>query len=82
MAAGDCMDSATYSYLVGKTTAWSIVSETCQASYVLHKDMLPSSLNEREWLQLANDFETQWDSPHRCGVIDGKHIRIQVISCS
>ncbi|XP_036340050.1 putative nuclease HARBI1 isoform X2 [Rhagoletis pomonella] len=32
---------------------------------------------EKEWLDVANDFETLWQFPHTLGAIDGKHIRIK-----
>lgn len=81
LATGDSMDSATYSYLVGKSTATSIVGETCRAIWdCLHDEVLPSSLTTDQWLQKANEFETIWNFSHCVGAIDGKHVAIHVCS--
>lgn len=81
LATGDSMDSTTYSYLVGKTTASSIIGETCQVLWdCLHEEVLPSTLTVDDWLKKAKDFETIWNFPHCCGAMDGKHIQIQACS--
>lgn len=33
--------------------------------------------SEREWLQVTEKFEQQWNFPHAIGAIDGKHVVIQ-----
>lgn len=34
------------------------------------------TLNEANWLKIANEFNVKWQLPHCCGAFDGKHIPI------
>jgi len=40
--------------------------------------LLPGRLKERDWLDIANDYENSWNFVHCIGAIDGKHVIIQV----
>ncbi|XP_032688142.1 protein ALP1-like [Odontomachus brunneus] len=66
-----------YQYLVGLTTASTIISETCKAIWDLCPLVLPDQLTERDWLDIANDYDKQWNFIHCIGTIDGKHVIIQ-----
>lgn len=73
------MNSMAYSYLIGLTTSSNIISETCEAIWnCLHQQVLPTFLEEEDWLRIACGFETKWNFNHCIGAIDGKHIMIQV----
>ena len=77
-ASGDSMSSMSYQYLIGLTTVTNIIKETCNAIWIcLQKKVLPSSLTENEWLNIAHEFEQTWNFPHCIGAIDGKHVLIQ-----
>lgn len=79
LASGDSMTSMSYQYLVGKTTASTIIHETCEAIWNhLCPLVLSSRLTERDWLNIAHNFEEKWNFVHCIGAIDGKHVNIQV----
>ncbi|XP_011860305.1 PREDICTED: putative nuclease HARBI1, partial [Vollenhovia emeryi] len=78
LASGDSMTSMSYQYLVGVTTVSNIIRETCAAIWdCLSPVVLSGKLEERDWLDIANDFENIWNFPHCIGAIDGKHVIIQ-----
>ncbi|XP_071632346.1 putative nuclease HARBI1 [Temnothorax longispinosus] len=78
LASGDSMSSMSYQYLIGLTTISNIIEETCNAIWIcLQKKVLPSSLTETEWLNIAHEFEEKWNFHHCVGAIDGKHVLIQ-----
>ncbi|XP_071580467.1 putative nuclease HARBI1 [Temnothorax nylanderi] len=78
LATGDCMTSTAYQYLVGFTTASNIIGETCEALWnCLNKEVLPFPLKTTDWLNIAQEFENQWQFNHCIGAIDGKHILIK-----
>ncbi|XP_011686378.1 PREDICTED: uncharacterized protein LOC105449081 [Wasmannia auropunctata] len=72
------MTSISYQYLVGVTTACNIIRETCEAIWsTLCPLVLPPALSERDWFDIANDFEELTNFIHCIGAIDGKHVTIQ-----
>jgi len=44
----------------------------------LYPLVFPGRLKERDWLDIANDYENSWNFVHCIGIIDGKHVIIQV----
>lgn len=73
------MTSMSYQYLVGLTTASTIIHETCEAIWeCMCPLILPSELTERDWLDVASDYDEQWNFVNCVGSIDGKHVIIQV----
>ncbi|XP_018359886.1 PREDICTED: putative nuclease HARBI1 [Trachymyrmex cornetzi] len=77
LASGDSMVSMSYQYLVGVTTVSNIIKETCAIIWnSLCPLVLPSRLEEKDWLDIANEFE-KWNFAHCIGAIDGKHVIIQ-----
>lgn len=79
LASEDSMSSMSYQYFIGLMTVTNIIKETCNAIWIcLQKKVLPSSLTENEWLNIAHEFEQTWNFPHCIGAINGKHVLIQV----
>lgn len=73
------MTSIHYQYLVGLTTVSNIISETCEAIWnCVQPKVLPPNIDKNEWLHVAKEFEDLWNFNHCIGVINGKHIIIQV----
>ncbi|XP_011690497.1 PREDICTED: putative nuclease HARBI1 [Wasmannia auropunctata] len=78
VASGDLMTSMSYQYLIGVTTVSNIIRETCKAIWNrLCPLVLPPALSERDWLDIASDFEELTNFIHCIGAIDGKHVTIQ-----
>ncbi|XP_025263215.1 putative nuclease HARBI1 [Camponotus floridanus] len=72
------MTSMSYQYLVGVTTVSTIIHETCKAIWdYLCPLVLSSQLEEKDWLNISNDFNEKWNFIHCIGAIDGKHVIIQ-----
>ncbi|XP_066586348.1 uncharacterized protein [Prorops nasuta] len=77
LASGDSMASISYAFRIGINTVSKIISETCEVLWnCLHKSVMPS-INQQEWLRIADEFNTKWNFPHCIGAIDGKHVVIQ-----
>jgi len=73
------MTSMSYQYLVRMTTASTIIHETCKAIWdYLCPLVLSSQLEEKDWLDIANNFNEKWNFIHCIEAIDGKHVIIQV----
>ena len=77
LATGDSQQSLSISYRTGKATVSKIISETCEAIYVLKKPYLAPPSTEKEWLEMPKQFEEDWDMSHVIGCIDGKHIKVE-----
>ncbi|XP_065651226.1 uncharacterized protein LOC136079418 [Hydra vulgaris] len=81
---GDAQTTIAINYRMSPTVVGRIISERCRAIWVsLFKDKYiepPSS--EKQWEQIANDFENKWNFPHCLGAIDGKHVVMQAHACS
>lgn len=73
--------SLAHSYVVGQSTASHIIGETLEAIWdTMHLTVMPMPETE-DWLEISSGFRQRWDYPNVVGAIDGKHIRIEVISC-
>ncbi|XP_064479291.1 uncharacterized protein LOC135392513 [Ornithodoros turicata] len=78
LGSGDSLQSISYGFRIGRSTATNIVAETCAAIWnnlvgrYLH---FPST--SQEWQEVAEGFETRWNLPHCVGALDGKHVVIE-----
>ena len=78
LASGETQQSLSYRCRIGKSTAWTVIVETCKATYNALKDRYLKSLStEDDWKAIAARFEEVWNFPHVLGVMDGKHSRIE-----
>ena len=50
--------------------------------YLFEKGYLDPPKSEKEWLQIAKEFEDQWNFLHCLGAIDEKHVNIQALANS
>lgn len=76
LAAGESLQSLSFSYRIGHSTACEIAAEV---SLVLYQVLAPEYLkvpDKTGWLQIAKEFDHLWDFPHCLGALDGKHVRI------
>jgi hypothetical protein len=77
LATGDSFKIISFSYRLGHATVNKIVIETCKSIITnLMSKVMPLPTEER-WIQIANDFWTNWNFPNCIGALDGKHITIQ-----
>lgn len=80
LASGESQMSIAHSYVLAQSTTSQIIAETIQAIWDnLHPRVLPIPKKE-DWIEISNGFRCRWDYPNAVGAIDGKHIRIEVIS--
>lgn len=80
LASGDSMTSMSYHYLVSLTAISQIIAETCQILWEVLSPLVLVPCNETNWRAIAHDFNEKWHFPHCIGVLDGKHVVIQVRS--
>ena len=78
LASGEPLSSIVNTFLIGKTTASIIISETCSAIWTTLKSIFLRIPDESEWEEMSKEFLEKWHFPHCILVIDGKHILIQV----
>lgn len=77
MATGDSFKTISFSYRLGHTTVYRILTESCKSIVTnLMSEVMPQPTEER-WKQIANDFWTNWNFPNCIGALDGKHVTIQ-----
>ena len=72
------------SYLISPTTLCHIVRGTTQLLWniLFEKGYLDPPESEKECLQIAKEFEDQWNFSHCLSVINKKHVNIQVLANS
>ncbi|KAM4049006.1 uncharacterized protein ACNLHF_001716 [Anomaloglossus baeobatrachus] len=76
LATGRTLTDLQYSSAISLSALSSIIPDTCQAIIDNLGDFMAFPQNESEWLQIASQFQLQWQFPNCGGAIDGKHIRI------
>ena len=80
LAAGISMRSISYMYRLGLSTVSYTIKNTCAAIWeALNLEYLPLP-TEDMWKNIADGFAAKWNFPNCVGAIDGKHVRIQVIT--
>jgi hypothetical protein len=77
LATGDSVQTISFSYRVGRSTAQYAIRETCQALWeVLVGDVMKEP-DENDWRDVAQKYWSRWNFPNCVGAIDGKHVNIQ-----
>ena len=75
---GDSFHTIVTSYRMGQSTVQQIVRDVAQAVWdVLAEEMMSQIRNRHQWIAISKRFEEQWQFPHCCGALDGKHCIIQ-----
>ena len=78
LVTGDAFNTIGASYRMSGTTVGRIVKETCSVLWkILAKNYLKVPSTQREWVAIAEDFESKWNFNNCVGAIDGKHVTIQ-----
>ena len=75
LASGMSQQDLSYSFREGRATICNIIKKTCMIIIaVLSPIYLSPPRNERDWLQISQEFEKIWHLMHVLGTLDGKHI--------
>ena len=66
-------------YRVSLPVVSRIIRNTCDAIWTIlnSKEYLKAPANNKEWMEIENEFREKWNFSHCLGAIDGKHIVIQ-----
>lgn len=77
MATGDSFKTISFSYRLGHSTVYEIVTDTCKVLVEkLMTEVMPLP-TENKWREIADEFWNCWNFPNCIGSLDGKHIVIQ-----
>jgi len=78
LAYGDSQQSLSFAYRISRSSASSIIHETCAAIWeALNEVYLRPPQYSSAWKAISAEFNTMWNFPHCVGAIDGKHIAMQ-----
>jgi hypothetical protein len=79
LASGNAQVSIATSYRIAPSTVSSIIKETTPVIWMvlLEQGYINPPNLEEEWVDIASEFDLQWDFPNCLGAIDGKHVTIQ-----
>ena len=78
LASGDSQKSHSFNFRIGRSTISKIIHEICKAIWLaLLKVHLKTPGSANEWLNVANEFDKNWNFPNCLGAIDGKHVTIE-----
>lgn len=78
LASGDSQQSHSFNFRIGRSTISRIIHEICEAIWLaLLKVYLKAPGSANEWLNVANEFDKNWNFPNCLGAIDGKHVTIE-----
>ncbi|XP_033098204.1 uncharacterized protein LOC117102112 [Anneissia japonica] len=76
LATGDSYKTISFSYRVGKSTIVGIVPEVCEAIWRLQPQYMPIP-GEKDWIEIAAEFQKRWQFPNCIDALDRKHVVIQ-----
>lgn len=76
LASGCSLTDLQYTFRCGTSTAKGIVQDVCEKILQHLHDLCYPEILTREWLSIADGFESQTDFPNCIGAIDGKYVRL------
>ena len=75
LASGETFQLSEVQFLIGQTTISCIVTDACQALFVILRPCYGKKpRNTGKWLEIADKFYQQYDFTNGISIIDGKHI--------
>jgi len=77
LASGNSIVSLSNYWKIGKSTAYEVIRETCEAIWKCLKGTHLAPPSTIEWKRIADGYWSRWNLPNCCGALDGKHIRLQ-----
>ena len=78
LASGESQQSLSFAFRIGRSTVCKIIGQTCNAIWQSLQEVYVSHpKNTDEWVDLAKEFENEWNFPNCLGALDGKHVMIE-----
>ncbi|XP_011858795.1 PREDICTED: uncharacterized protein LOC105556324 [Vollenhovia emeryi] len=77
LAHGNAVRTQSWKFQIGRSTAYKIISEVCQAIWNAFQPTYLPDMNSEKWSNVADEFYLRWQFPNCIGAIDGKHIKIR-----
>jgi hypothetical protein len=66
LAHGNAVRTQSWNYRIGRSTAYKIIPEVCEAIWAaLHATYLAEK-NQEQWAKVAEDFYVKWQFPQLC----------------
>ncbi|XP_070167579.1 uncharacterized protein [Polyergus mexicanus] len=76
LARGTSIRTFSWSYRIGRSTAYKVFRETCSALWKALQPIYLQALTRKTMVQISEDFFNQWQFPNCIGAIDGKSVHI------
>jgi len=77
LAHGDSVWGKKWSFRIGRSTAYKIKLETCEAIISALQPIYLPPMTKNMWRNVADGFWQKWNFPNCIGAVDGKHVRIK-----
>ncbi|CAD7088081.1 unnamed protein product [Hermetia illucens] len=77
LATGDSYASLSFLFKVSTQSISKIVPEVAKSICSALKDYIKLPQDTGDWRVVANNFDKNWNFPHCCGAMDGKHVLIR-----
>ncbi|KAK5650153.1 hypothetical protein RI129_001182 [Pyrocoelia pectoralis] len=76
LGSGCSLGDIHYNYLIGKSTAATIIPHVCETIWKKLKNIVMSEPTKGKWNEISMKFEKNSKFPNCLGALDGKHIRL------
>jgi len=77
LAHADSVWGKKWSFKIGRSTAYKIIPETCEAIISALQPIYLPPMTRNMWKNVADEFWQKWNFPNCIGAVDGKHVRIK-----
>ncbi|CAH1993074.1 unnamed protein product [Acanthoscelides obtectus] len=77
LASGDSLASLQYLYRLPRCTIYAFLPDVLLAVYEVLGNYIKVPESEEDWRHIEEGFSAQWNFPHCCGTINGKHVQVQ-----
>lgn len=78
MAHGGSYDTIATQFMIGKSTAETIIREVSNAIWEALSPIYLKVPDKEEWMNISRNFEQKYEFPMTLGCLDGKHFHIKV----
>ncbi|KAJ8892325.1 hypothetical protein PR048_004905 [Dryococelus australis] len=74
LATGRTLEDFKFSCNIAPQTLGKIIPDTCEAIFKAQRNYCKCPTTEKEWENVAREFEHRWNFPNCIGAVDGKHV--------